>query len=295
MSDLYPITMEQLQTLDSYTCERLTANSENKRLLHSFYNRRMPHLAVLFQTNAWEEDQRGYPMAYYVVKNPAGEIAMVFALRCGVLFDTGSLKYLMDKKERYDMLINSMGNEAFTVEMRRELLDLYHEVQKYEFLMEDIRFDSNKSMLRVTESYPAIELVYLCLNDCVSDAWHHSGMQHKTMGETLFWRFLIPKVQEIANLVGCQYLYTFVADDHANGALINYFRNVLHFSSGEHLGTAKPIFDFMCTMLYQPIYPMDHTEFDYEPGEPEALRGIVQWREEFFRYFNNDPNSGEFV
>ncbi len=295
MSDFYPMTTEQRQILDSYTCERLTNNSVNIELLCSFRNRKMPHLADQIIRYGWEEDRRGYPIAYYVVKNPAGEIAMVFSLRCGVLFDVESLKHLMEKKERYDMLIASMGNENFTVQMRRELMELYREVQHYEFLMKDMQFDTNRSMVRVAASYPAIELVHFCLNDRVRDEWRRSGMGNKTMGETLFWYFLVPKVQQIANLVGCQYLYTFVPDTSFDGALMNYYRTALRFSVSEHLGTAKPQFDFMCPMVYQPIYPMDASEVAPEEDGAEDFRGIDQWRNDFFECFNIGRDSEAFV
>lgn len=295
MSDFYPMTMKQQQILDGYTCERLTDNSENGSLLFNFCNRKMPHLADQIMRYGWEEDRRGYPIAYYIVKNPDGEIAMIFSLRCGVLFDADSLKQLMEKKERYDMLIASMGNEHFTDQMRRELMELYGEVQHYEFLMKDMQFDTNRSMVRVAESYPAIELVHFCLNDRVRDEWRRSDMGNRTMGETLFWYFLVPKVQEIANLVGCQYLYTFVADTSLDGTLMNFFRTALHFSVSEHLGTAKPQFDFMCPMVYQPIYPMDASEVAHKEDGAENFRGIAQWRRDFFRCFNIGWDSESFV
>lgn len=296
MSVTYPITNEQKQILDRYTCERLTADPENKSHIYSFYSRKGRSLAYKLQADAWQEDLRGYPV-YYVVKDPNGQIVMYFSLKCGVLFDRDSLKSLMEKKERYDTLINSMGYASFTEEMRKELLELYHEVQEYEFLQEDMRFDTNKSMIRVVESYPAVELVHWCLNDHAREEWRSSGMGSRTMGETLFWCFIVPKVLEIANLVGCQYLYTFVADGSSDSILLRYFDVMLHFMTSDHLGTAKPAFDFMCPMMYQRIHRMDVDDptIDSNVASAENIHGIAQWQEEFFEHFNIDPGSRDFV
>jgi hypothetical protein len=193
------------------------------------------------------------------------------------------------------MLIKSMGNESFTDEIRRELLELHHEVRAYEFLLEDMQFDTNRSMVRVAESYPAVELVCFVVNDNINDKWERSSMGSRTMAETLFWQFVVPKVLEIAELVGCQYLYTFVPDDSMNGALVGYYRNALRFSVSEHLGTAKPMFDFMCPMMYQPIYPMDAPESARKKDGAEDLRGIKQWQKEFFKHFNINYSSEDFI
>ena len=90
------------------------------------------------------------------------------------------------------------------------------------------------------------------------------------MGETLFWQFVIPKVEEVRSLVGVEYLYLFAADNTPDEHLINYYQSRLCMNCDGELSTNKPRFDYQCRFLYQRI--------------DELLR----MRDDFFQNFTPD-------
>lgn len=50
------ITDEQLRLLESFHCERLSANEENFRLVDDFFNGRNPSIVQTLQNEAFEDD-----------------------------------------------------------------------------------------------------------------------------------------------------------------------------------------------------------------------------------------------
>ena len=89
------------------------------------------------------------------------------------------------------------------------------------------------------------------------------------MGETLFWGIIVPKLEDILNDVGAQYLYLFAADDKPDGALVNYYRVRLQFVVPPNLGANKPRFDFQCQFMCQKIAE------------------LVKFKDYFFEHFNS--------
>lgn len=71
------ITEDQLAILDSFSCERLTANEANEHLIQSFENKRNSGLADYLKQNAWEEDKSN-AIAFYLVKNVERQILFFF-------------------------------------------------------------------------------------------------------------------------------------------------------------------------------------------------------------------------
>ena len=80
------ITEKQLAFLNTLTCQRLTADPENKKLIKNFRCNRNKGLAAQLRYYAWEEDSSG-ATTYYIIKNTAGEILLYFSLKCGSVFD----------------------------------------------------------------------------------------------------------------------------------------------------------------------------------------------------------------
>ena len=71
------ITEAQKAILERLTCERLSANPNNMRLVDAFFNRRNPSLVQTLQNEAMEEDQEG-KVAYYLIKDKDGNIVIQF-------------------------------------------------------------------------------------------------------------------------------------------------------------------------------------------------------------------------
>ena len=62
------ITQEQKAFLDSFVCERLTANSDNIKLIQAFKSKRGAGLVSYLVENGWEEDKSG-KVAFYLIKS----------------------------------------------------------------------------------------------------------------------------------------------------------------------------------------------------------------------------------
>ena len=81
------ITEAQKAILERLTCERLSANPNNMRLVDAFFNRRNPSLVQTLQNEAMEEDQEG-KVAYYLIKDKDGNILFYFSIKSGTLYDS---------------------------------------------------------------------------------------------------------------------------------------------------------------------------------------------------------------
>ena len=69
------ISVEQERILDSFVCERLSANEENESLINSFASKRGSSLVSYFEKYGPSEDKDG-KTTYYVIKTKENEILM---------------------------------------------------------------------------------------------------------------------------------------------------------------------------------------------------------------------------
>ena len=293
-----PITQAQLDILNRYTCERLTANSNNRHMCHNFWNQRNEGLAYTLQEDAWYEDREGRPTIYYVVKNPEGRIALYFSLRCGVLFDPNYVRNVMERFEQKHALFTEIrsGRDVETLRSGysdyRLASDFFNVKSDRNLILKDKRRDPNDKLIRVEEAFPAIELVHFCANDWARDEWKRLQLGH-SMGEVMFWHFVVPKMLEINQLIGCEYVYLFAADRTPDATLLNYYENVLHFEQIRHIGAIKPYYDFFCIFMAKRLrglttYRKHCLSRDF--WEEEDPLGLEDYRKAFFENFNIDPN-----
>ena len=70
------ISVEQERILDSFVCERLSANEENESLINSFASKRGSSLVSYFEKYGPSEDKDG-KTTYYVIKTKENEILMM--------------------------------------------------------------------------------------------------------------------------------------------------------------------------------------------------------------------------
>lgn len=307
MSKQSRITKEQRAVLKKFTCERLTAHPENQRLTWSFCCRRNPNLAHTLQGDAWHEDREGLPTVYYVVKNPQGQIAMYFSLKCGVLANYDYVEQVMERYHRNKELMDALDNREWAREHAEELRsgygfisydEQYHirtnfreakEAKKY--ILGDQKVEPNRKTIRVDEAFPAIELVHFCVNDLARKDWASYNMGH-SMGEVMFWHFVVPTMLKINKLIGCEYAYLFAADGTKDGTLINYYETTLHFERLKSIGAIKPQYDFFCVFMGKRLFRIsEYRKYTLDPSlyDEEDPLGLDDYRRDFFENFNIIP------
>ena len=307
MSELTRITPAQEALLQGFTCQRLTDEKDNMHLAWEFLSRRNKGLEEKLKFEAWQEDRESVPAAYYVGKAPSGRIALYFSLKCGTLCDPTYAAKVTQNYNNVQQVLEELGqigtrDEAiefleevrnggmFPMPMsRQELMQHFRDVkQDKKWLKKEKKVDPSDKIVRVDMAFPAVELVHFCVNDRVRDEWKALKLGH-SMGETLFWRFVLPKMLEISSLVGCEYAYLFAADSSRDNTLIKYYEDVLHFERPTALGGIKPQYDFLCTFMCKRLRRLSNNRKMYlDPAlwEKEDPKALEDYRNEFFENFN---------
>lgn len=85
-----------------------------------------------------------------------------------------------------------------------------------------------------------------------------------------FWQFIVPKILDLMEIVGCEYLFLFAADLSEDADLVNYYVDNLEFIDASEHSAATPMYDFACRFLCQ---------------ETSTLQ---ERRTSFFEHFNPD-------
>ena len=303
MNNTSPITEEQKALLSRFTCERLTTNRNNLFDIQDFYSEKGEGLVDNLLIGGWKADKKG-TTAYYLIKNPDGEIVMFFSLKCGVLFDPDYAEEYLDRfKEtfadgeplrRWERLQDGDETQVqyFQEQYRRMGTAKYNDFAETLRIKTDKKYEPNKKIIRVSEARPAIELVEFCANDNTKGCWHSYNMPpNRKMGETLFWWFIVPKMLAINELIGCEFVYLFAADKTTNGDLSSYYREVLHFNNMTHLGTIKPSYDFNCFFMGNRLRSVT----DAPPALRRTMRGLDYYQKAFFDNFNLNMAADDIV
>lgn len=305
-----PITEEQMAVLNSFTCERLTADPLNAERIKKFTSDRGQGLVKNLQKHGWDSDRKG-SIAYYVVKNPENKIVLFFSLKCGVLFDPNSVQNMLDYYVNSRIwpiwlafMDGDQGAQRYMHRLHRQLGDrryaeLIDDLMLCTSIKRDKKKEPNIKIIRAPESLSAIELVEFCANDSTKKCWKSYGMPpNRRMGEVLFWWFIVPRMLEVSEIVGSEYAYLFAADETPDGELVQYYENAFHFRKLTHLGTIKPLYDMNCYFMgnrLRTIAPDLADENDYiymntDDGigrDPRKdLLGLDHYRKEFFANFN---------
>ena len=291
------ITKKQENFLSTLTCQRLSDDLANKKLLKDFECSRNPELAAYLRHYGWEEDTAG-TTTFYVVKNKENKILLYFSLKCGALFEPlneGELRLAIRRyrgilDDIYDKHMGEASDETLAELERLQILygknlnlleqhlnsQIHNKNEKLRDLEEDRQETPNDWVSRVMHTYPAVEIVHFVANDEAKAFWikakRKTGIK-KSMGEVLFWHFVAPVLCSVQNTLGCEYVYLFAADDSDDRTLVNYYQVALNFEQPENIGANKPRYDFTCEFLCQDLsdlrrrrrYYFDH--FNLRPGE----------------------------
>jgi hypothetical protein len=135
-------------------------------------------------------------------------------------------------------------------------------------LKKDKTYAAEQMDIQTFENFSGVEMVHFCKNDLAQPIWDASPLVNQSMGQTLFWYFILPLVQNLTKVVGCQYFYLFAADGSKEESLVGYYQYTLHFEIREDLSFRKPAYDVCCL-------PMCRKLKDLEP-----------YRKDFFQNFN---------
>jgi hypothetical protein len=228
------ITTEQLDILNQFKCERLTKQDKNKLLLENFSNSKNIEIVKILREDAWEEDKNNQ-IVYYLVKHN-DDIALFFAIKCGGLFTP------------FNEITDGIKNSK----------------------IKDKCKDKCSHINYVHSSYPGIEIVYFCANESFREKWKTLKIGNHPMGKVLFWHFFPDIIENILEIIGCEYLFLFAADSTDDRLLVAYYKVDLKFEEPNLIATNKPLFDFECIFLSQKIEDLQKN------------------KEEFFNNFNQD-------
>lgn len=278
------ISEKQLKVLSYLRCERLSSDEMNLRQVESFINYRNDSIANVLRNEAYEEDEHG-SVAYYVVKDVNGEILFFFSLKNGMLYDQHLdektiklLKRLYEYLEELDADADLSDSDRMIIETLKEKVRSRKGLTKAELeripkknakILKDLEQELNKNITHVGKTYSGLELVHFCLNNTTDELWERLDLPNG-IGAVVFWQFIVPIVMMVRELVGCEYLFLFAADDSLDLSLVRYYKNKLGFADEGEMATAKPLYDLSCKFMYQ-----------------EAAT-LEERRKEFFDHFNSE-------
>lgn len=279
------ITKEQEAVLDELICERLRDNPDSRDLIQTFQSERGTLIVEYLKQYGLQEEAEGNT-AFYIVRTKRNEVLMFFSLKCGELFDP-----LFDEAEieagyeEYLLIIQALKNvegkpdvQAKAIEKLKRLseakgitlqkaLNLVLEGTKTKAkllnaLSHEKEAEENDNITRVSKTYPGIELVHFCTNDNARETWKRFGLNH-SMGEVIFWKYIVPKFFEVQKIVGCEYAFLFAADLSEDRTLINYYNVALKFAIDVPMGTNKPFYDFTCAFMCQNLNVLKENQQSY--------------------------------
>ncbi len=290
------ITKEQRELLDSFVCEESVFANQCAGQIES---ERGSQLVGYLQHRGNEEDSSGIT-AFYTIRNKDNLPLAFFSLKCGLLFSPSMIESAENDVALQQRLIDALDkgkdetnpdSVAFfkvvedlaikrncTIEEMVRSLKLQAVARKSQAIVyktqyhDDEKTEADKPIYRVHITYPGIEIVHFCTNDKAKEYWKALGLDHP-MGEVLFWWFIMPKLQKVQQIAGCQYAYLFAADSSEDRTLINYYNVSLKFVKPEGIGTSKPRYDFCCEFLIQEI------------------NKLIAFRSEYFMNFNLDADT----
>ena len=255
------ITEEQKKVLDSFSCERLAGKLENMRIVEDFYNSRNPQLEQNLKDKAYEEDENN-TTAYYVIKDEEGSVVFYFSLKCGMLYDeiVEAEKY-QQLQDIYNLLVKKLTDESTSEDKKeviKELLESFRSKKgltkkslERVFRTEEVPFDKifKGNQRHVGKTYSGVEIVHFCINDGYREKWEALNMPQR-LGSIIFWKFIIPQVECLLEIVVCEYIFLFAADLSEDESLVNYYRELGFTDSLVH-HVAIPLYDLACKFMHQ--------------------------------------------
>lgn len=259
-SILYSFEVKRARELDPSILQKMSGpiiNGEEAR-----------NIIDIFSSDEYlRNDIDGY-LASFVVVSPTGLPMAFFSLRCGELFEKSSTYKMELSCNAYSAIRTLMSNPSITEAERDELMSHIEKAKEEGLSFEDLeQFSSKKYLMkrdellevdkditRVHEVHPAIEIKLFGINFSANSYWKSLKLPDEMkMGETLFWMKVVDKIRQIMDMVGCEFVYLFAADNEPEGELVQYYRVRLNFVSDSNMSANKPHFDYMSQFLFQSV------------------------------------------
>ena len=266
--------------MDSFSCERLAGKQENMRIVEDFYNRRNNQLEHNLKDKAYEEDENN-TTAYYVIKDKKGSLVFYFSLKCGMLYDKiVEAEQYQQLQDIYNLLLKKLSDESTSEDKKeviKELLEslrskkgLTRESLERVFRADELTIDEifKGNQRHVGKTYSGVEIVHFCINDGYREKWEALNMPQR-LGSIIFWKFIIPQVECLLEIVGCEYIFLFAADLSEDESLVNYYRELGFTDSLVH-HVAIPLYDLACKFMHQ------------------ETNQLIEKQKRFFENFNPD-------
>lgn len=246
---------------DKYECEELRSKADNKEILKYFdggYKGR--GLEVFLKERAWVFDKAGNTKVYLVKEKGTGNIKAYFSIKCGMLFSP----YLYEKMEEDDRQFLELvleakrdGDEELLAEYKasgvytdEKIQKIFNEAQR---IIDSDNSGEKDNSFKVLETYSAIELENICKNySCLND----NNSEKIPFGFLVFWIYVIPIVEGVANKIGCRYIYIYAADQSEKkeqASLIAHYRTNFGFHDAEDLRFIRPHYDENCYGMVQSL------------------------------------------
>lgn len=292
----FRLTEQQEKYLNSLVCQRLSDDEANRQCIAEILAEAHNGITDAL-IKGWNQDKKD-KLAFYLVKDPKDNLPMMFfSLKCGEIADPLNLEKKRKKLEYSEALFHAaMGLDApewavKVVEMRkvdgvlppkklqefrnRYVRDKRESDNYWGSFAEEFRVEGD-NIIRTHQTFAGVELVHFYVHRPARSRWRSEGMNSRSIGRTLFWKFAVPIIQSVRELVGLEYLYLFAADQSRTRKLTKYYKE-MGFEIRKDLNVSKPEYDFSCIFMCQKVV---------------SLRNRGQ---EFFREYNNpvDPHELE--
>lgn len=217
---------------------------------------------------AWTDDLEGETKTYFI-KDESGFLVAFFSVKCGLLYDNHEYEKLKgDELEFVNLLIEQY---EMNLEEKNQIIQEYYSyynqiaderkdqlikiaLQRVDVSEENKTTTDGKNVLRVHETYSAIEISHFCKNE--NYVYDIDLMEGVSLGTGLFWRKIIPKIEEVTRVVGCKYIYLFAADNSEHEkvrSLVRYYKDDFKFDELQDLMILKPDYDRKCQAMIQDV------------------------------------------
>ncbi|MCH5309188.1 MAG: hypothetical protein J1E58_04935 [Prevotella sp.] len=251
-------------------CKCIRVRNSDRQILSTIVGAKvnlqeLSNIIDLFRHPKHIEDELNGHLASYLVLAPDNTVLMFFSLRCGELFKGVDNEKIEAVRAANEVLLTLSENSQNPIgeEKRNQAIETLKriiaesgltidDISQKKYYFADEKIEPDKLVSRVLKVFPGVELKFYGTNEAGKEYWKTTKLHHK-MGLTLYWRFVVPKLEELQDIAGCQYMYLFAADREADGHLVTYYRTALHINANHFLSSNKPQFDYTSVFLYQDI------------------------------------------
>ncbi|MBE5906832.1 MAG: hypothetical protein E7277_08635 [Lachnospiraceae bacterium] len=294
---------------DRLEIESLCASEQNKRQIEEFEQAESGDvIAKYLKEDAWIDDEERNTKVYIVRDKITKELVYFFAINCGILYsEIESLKLKENEREPFERVIKAIRDakrKNLTQKQRDKAENEYSAAMENLFEMiddpdrvsvllscaedkalkkaEESELFSNteekEHTMNVDETFPAIDIKFLCRNK----KYKLDIQLDFKLGVYVFWELIVPLLLEVAEMVGCKYVYLFAADnsdrtetkktrplmytqdydpyadedeEEQNNVLrlVQYYQNELKFNFVTKYKILKPKYERTCLTLVQEV------------------------------------------